>query len=52
MNSEAVGPAGGLGDYTPLLVRVGRGRSSQTAKEPARLARDGYSLYMYQVDVG
>ena len=50
--NNIMGPGHGLGAQMPKLVRTGRGRTALTEKDPHTLMRDGYSAYMYHVDLG
>lgn len=49
---DILGPTAGLGPGLPKLVRTGRGRTSKHPKDQLRLMREGYTVYMYHVDLG
>ena len=49
---DVLGHDRGLGSEQPRLVRVGRGKTSMDTKDQLRLMREGYTVYMYHLDVG
>ena len=49
---DVLGQNMGLGQESPKLIRIGRGKSALNSRDQFKLMSNGYACFMYHVDLG